>query len=222
MGRAFAALVGRELRLALRQGADLALSLAFFLVAASLFPLGVGPGPETLAGLAPGVVWVLALLAVMLSLDRLFQADHDDGALELLALSAQPLVVLVLAKAVAHWASTGLPLILLAPIIALLLNLPEAGYIPLVAGLALGTPVLSLIGAIGAALVLGARRASLLTALLVLPLYIPVLIFGVSAVDAAMAGLPVRPHLLLLAALLAGALPLAPLAAAAAIRSAFR
>lgn len=222
MGRAFAAMLGRDIRLGFRQAADLALALAFFLVAASLFPLGVGPDPNVLATLAAGVVWVLALLSVMLSLDRLFQSDYEDGALEIMALTPAPLFVLVLAKACAHWLTTGLPLVLLAPVIAVLLNLPEAGYAPLIGGLIIGTPTLSLIGAIGAALVLGARRASLLTALLVLPLYIPVLIFGVTAVDAALAGLPVRPHLLLMGAILAAALPLAPWAASAAIRAAFQ
>ena len=215
-------MLGRDLRMAFRQGSDIMLALAFFVVAATLFPLGVGPDPEVLSTLAAGVVWVLALLAVMLSLDRLFQTDYDDGALELMALSAVPLTLQVLAKTVAHWLTTGVPLLLLAPLIAVLLNLPAEGFGPLMLGLAIGTPTLSLIGSIGAALVLGARRANLLTALLVLPLYIPVLIFGVTAVDAALVGLPIRPHLLLMAAILAAALPLAPVAAAAAIRTSFQ
>ncbi len=215
-------MLGRDLRLAYRQGSDVVLALAFFIIAASLFPLGVGPDPQVLAGLAAGVIWVLALLSVMLSLDRLFQSDYDDGALELMALSPVPMTVLVLAKALAHWLTTGVPLIILAPVIGVLLNMPSDGYLPMIVGLAIGTPTLSLIGAIGAALVLGARRANLLTALLVLPLYIPVLIFGVTAVDAALAGLPVRPHLLLMAAILVAALPLAPWAAAAAIRTSFQ
>lgn len=222
MGRGFLAMLGRDLRLAYRQGSDVILALAFFLIAASLFPLGVGPDPDVLAGLAAGVIWVLALLSVMLSLDRLFQTDYDDGALELMALSPVPMTVLVLAKSLAHWLTTGVPLLVLAPLIAVMLNMPAEGFLPLIVGLAIGTPTLSLIGAIGAALVLGARRANLLTALLVLPLYIPVLIFGVTAVDAALAGLPVRPHLLLMAAILAAALPLAPWAAAAAIRTSFQ
>jgi len=215
-------MLGRDLRLAYRQGSDVVLALAFFIIAASLFPLGVGPDPQVLAGLAAGVIWVLALLSVMLSLDRLFQSDYDDGALELMALSPVPMTVLVLAKSLAHWLTTGVPLLVLAPVIGVLLNMPADGYLPMIVGLAIGTPTLSLIGAIGAALVLGARRANLLTALLVLPLYIPVLIFGVTAVDAALAGLPVRPHLLLMAAILAAALPLAPWAAAAAIRTSFQ
>jgi len=222
MGRGFLAMLGRDLRLAYRQGSDVVLALAFFIIAASLFPLGVGPDPQVLAGLAAGVIWVLALLSVMLSLDRLFQSDYDDGALELMALSPVPMTVLVLAKSLAHWLTTGVPLLVLAPVIGVLLNMPADGYLPMIVGLAIGTPTLSLIGAIGAALVLGARRANLLTALLVLPLYIPVLIFGVTAVDAALAGLPVRPHLLLMAAILAAALPLAPWAAAAAIRTSFQ
>ncbi len=222
MGRAFLAMLGRDLRMAFRQGSDIMLALAFFVVAATLFPLGVGPDPDVLATLAAGVVWVLALLAVMLSLDRLFQTDYDDGALELMALSAAPLTLLVLSKTVAHWLTTGVPLLLLAPLIAVLLNLPAEGFSPLMLGLAIGTPTLSLIGSIGAALVLGARRANLLTALLVLPLYIPILIFGVTAVDAALVGLPIRPHLLLMGAILAAALPLAPVAAAAAIRTSFQ
>ncbi|MDJ0684351.1 MAG: heme exporter protein CcmB [Alphaproteobacteria bacterium] len=222
MIRAMRAVFMRDLRLVFRQGADLALALAFFLIAASLFPLGVGPSPETLAIVASGVVWVLSLLSVMLSLDRLFQSDYDDGALELMAMTATPMALLVLAKASAHWVTTGLPLTLLAPVIAMMLNLPADGLLALVLGLLLGTPAMSLIGAIGAALVLGARRASLLTALLVLPLYIPVLIFGVSAVDAAVAGLPWRPYMLILAAISMASIPLAPWAAGAAVRSAFQ
>lgn len=222
MKRGFLAMLGRDLRLAYRQGSDVVLALAFFIIAASLFPLGVGPDPKVLAGLAAGVIWVLALLSVMLSLDRLFQTDYDDGALELMALSPVPMTLLVLAKSLSHWLTTGVPLLVLAPVIAVMLNMPAEGFLPLIVGLAVGTPTLSLIGAIGAALVLGARRANLLTALLVLPLYIPVLIFGVTAVDAALAGMPIRPHLLLMAAILAAALPLAPWAAAAAIRTSFQ
>lgn len=217
---AFLAILKRDLLLALRQSTDVALVLAFFLVAAALFPFGVGPGPETLGRIAPGIVWVLALLAVMLSLDRLFQQDWEDGALELLTLTPAPLTVIVLGKATAHWIGTGLPLIAMAPLLGIMLNLNEAAYPILLAGLAIGTPSLSLIGAVGAGLALGARRAGLLVALLVLPLYIPVLIFGVTAVDAAVAGFSVRPHFLYMGAILLAAVPLAPLAAAAAIRNA--
>lgn len=216
----FSVLVGRDLRLALRQIADVTLALAFFLIAAALFPLGVGPEPETLARIAPGVVWVLALLSVLLSLDRLFQQDYDDGNLDLLLLAPVPIWLAVLAKVLAHWLTTGLPVIILAPVIAVMLNLPGEGMAVLIASLLIGTPIMSLIGAVGAALTLGARRAGVLLAVLVLPLYVPVLIFGVSAVDAAVFGLAVRPHLLLLGAILAGALPLATWAASAALRQA--
>jgi heme exporter protein B len=216
----FLLLVGRDLRLALRQGSDAALVLGFFLLAVVLFPFGVGPEPALLARIAAGILWVTALLAALLSLDRLFQADFEDGSLEALALAPLPLEFLVLAKCLAHWLSTGLPLVLMAPLLALLLQLDGAGYAPLIFTMALGTPTLSLIGAIGAALALGARRAGVLLSLLVLPLYIPVLIFGVAAVDQAVAGLAIRPHLLIMAALLIAALPLAPWAAAAALRPA--
>lgn len=218
--RAFFSVIQRDIRLALRQGADLAMVLAFFVIAASLFPLGVGPDPAVLGRIAAGVVWVLALLSVMLSLDRLFHNDYQDGALELLALGPQPLFLVVLAKVIAYWLTTGLPLLVLAPVIAVMLNLDTSAFPALLGGLALGTPTLALVGAAGAALSLGARRAGLLIALLVLPLYIPVLIFGVSAVDAAMNGFPIRPHLLIMAAMVTAALPLAPWAASAAIRHA--
>lgn len=216
--RVFRAVLIRDLLLAIRQSADLALVLGFFVIAASLFPFGVGPSPDVLARIAPGVIWVLALLSVMLSLDRLFQQDLNDGSLEQMALSPTPLTIVVLAKALAHWLTTGLPLIAIAPLIGVLLNLPTEGYPVLLAGLAIGTPSLSLIGAVGAALSLGARRAGLLIALLVLPLYIPILIFGVTAVDAVLTSVSPQPHFLYLGAILAAAIPLAPLAAAAAVR----
>jgi heme exporter protein B len=182
--------------------------------------LGVGPEPELLSRIAPGILWVTALLAALLSLERLFQADYEDGSLEALSLMPLPLEAQVLAKCLAHWLVTGLPLALAAPVLGLLLQLDAAGYPVLVLGLLLGTPSLSLIGAVGAALSLGARRGGVLLSLLVLPLYIPVLIFGVLAVEQTVAGLAARPHLLLLGALLAAALPLAPVAAAAALRQA--
>jgi heme exporter protein B len=216
----FLALIARDLRLARRQGADVAMTLAFFVVVVALFPLGLGPTPALLARIAGGVLWVTALLAAMLSFDRLFQQDADDGGLDLLALSGMPLVLVALAKAVAHWLTTGLPTVLLAPLLALTLDLPAAAYPALVTGLLLGTPTVSLLGTVGAALVVGARRAGVLVALIVLPLTIPVLIFGVAAVEAGGAGLPIQPHLTLLAALLAAAIPLAPLAAGAALRQA--
>jgi heme exporter protein B len=196
------------------------MTLAFFVVVVALFPLGLGPTPALLARIAGGVLWVTALLAAMLSFDRLFQQDAEDGGLDLLALSGMPMALVALAKAVAHWLTTGLPTVLLAPLLALTLDLPAAAYPALIGGLLLGTPTVSLLGTVGAALVVGARRAGVLVALIVLPLTIPVLIFGVAAVEAGGAGLPVRPHLLLLAALLAATLPLAPLAAGAALRQA--
>jgi heme exporter protein B len=217
---AFRRLVQRDLRLALRQGGDAAMVVAFFVLTVVLFPLGVGPEPELLSRIAPGILWVTALLAALLSLERLFQADYEDGSLEALSLMPLPLEAQVLAKCLAHWLVTGLPLALAAPVLGLLLQLDAAGYPVLVLGLLLGTPTLSLIGAVGAALSLGARRGGVLLSLLVLPLYIPVLIFGVLAVEQTVAGLAARPHLLLLGALLAAALPLAPVAAAAALRQA--
>lgn len=216
----FGALLRRDLRLALRQGSDTATVLAFFVIAVSLFPFGVGAERETLAAIAAGILWVAALLAALLSLDRLFQADYEDGTLDyLLAAPAAP-TLMVMAKALAHWLTTGLPLVILSPLLALLLNLPSQAYPALIAGLALGTPILTLVGAIGAALVLGARRGGVLLSLLILPLYIPVLIFGVGAVEAAATGQGFRVHLLLLGAMLLGALALAPFVAAVALRQA--
>jgi len=217
---AFAELCRRDLRLALRQGADAAMVIAFFVLTVVLFPFGVGPEPNILARIGPGVLWVTALLAAMLSLDRLFQSDLDDGSLEQLVLTPEPLSTMVLAKCLAHWLTTGLPLTLVAPMLALLLNMDGEGMLVLIGSLLLGTPVLSLLGAVGAALALGARRVGALVALLVLPLTIPVLIFGVAAVDAALADLSPRPHLLLLGALLLAALALCPWATAAALRQA--
>ena len=217
---AFRRLILRDLRLAFRQGGDAAMVVGFFVLTVILFPFGVGPEPELLARIAAGIVWVTALLAALLSLERLFQADWEDGSLEAQALKPLPLEAQVLAKCLAHWLVTGLPLSLVAPLLALLLHLEPAGYPVLVLSLLLGTPSLSLIGAVGAALSLGARRGGVLLSLLVLPLYIPVLIFGVAAIEARFGGFAARPHLLLLGALLAGALPLAPLAAAAALRQA--
>jgi heme exporter protein B len=216
----FRRLVQRDLRLALRQGGDAAMVVAFFVLTVVLFPFGVGPEPQLLGRIAPGILWVTALLAALLSLERLFQADYEDGSLEALSLMPLPLEAQVLAKCLAHWLVTGLPLSLTAPVLGLLLQLDVPGYPVLVLSLLLGTPTLSLIGAVGAALSLGARRGGVLLSLLVLPLYIPVLIFGVLAVEQAIAGLGARPHLLLLGALLAAALPLAPVAAAAALRQA--
>jgi heme exporter protein B len=217
---AFLRIVGRDLRLALRQRSDASMVVLFFVLTTALFPFGIGPEPNLLARMAPGVIWVTALLAVLLSLERLFLADYEDGGLELLALSRTPLELTVLAKVAAHWLTTGLPLIAAAPVIALLYNMDVAGLPMLMLAMLLGSPSLSLIGAIGAALTLGTRRGGVLIPLLVLPLNVPILIFGVSAIDAAMAGLSARPHLLFLGALLLVSLLVAPLAGAAALRQA--
>lgn len=217
---ALAALFRRELALSLRQGGELGLTLGFFVLAVVLFPLGVGPEAEVLRRIGAGIIWVAALLAAVLSLDRLFAGDHADGSLDLLALSALPLELSALAKAAAHWVTTGLPLVVLSPFLAALFDLDTAAIPLLALSLALGTPALSLLGMIAAALTLGARRPGVLTSLLVLPLYLPVMIFGTGAVEAGIAGTGARPHLLLLAALSLAALPLAPLATAAALRQA--
>lgn len=216
----FLRLIGRDLRLALRQGSDATIAVMFFVLCVVLFPFGVGPEPNILARIAAGVIWVAALLSSLLSLERLFLNDYEDGSLELLSLTTVPMEVVVLAKTLAHWLVTGVPLLIAAPLLAVLLNMDAAGFGILELTLLIGTPILSLIGSIGAALTLGARRGGVLLSLLILPLYIPVLIFGAGAIDAALNGLPPRPHLLLLASLLAGALPLAPWAGAAALRQA--
>lgn len=215
---AFTAVLMRDLTLAFRQGSAVTLSVMFFVLTVTLFPLGVGPEPAILARIGAGVLWVAALLSAMLSLDRLFQADHEDGSLDLLALGPLPLELTVLAKIVAHWVTGGLPLVVVSPLLALMLDLPAAAIPALLAAMLLGTPVLSLIGAIGAALTVGIRRGGVLQSLLVLPLYIPVLIFGVGAVEAAVGDFGIRPHLLVLGALFFGALVLGPIAAAAALR----
>jgi heme exporter protein B len=208
--------VYRDLLLALRRRADIANSLLFFVIVVSLFPFGVGPEVNLLRAVGPGVLWVAALLASMLALSRMFAADFADGTLEQMLLAPAPLTVVVLGKVLAHWLLTGLPLVALSPVLALQFGMPADTIGVLVATLALGTPVLSLIGAIGAALTLGVRGAGVLTALLVLPLYIPVLILGAGAVDAAAGGLDVSAHLSLLGALLlfASACALWPIGAA--------
>lgn len=216
----FLRLISRDLRLALRQGSDATIAVMFFVLTVVLFPFGVGPEPGILARIAPGVIWVGALLAALLSLERLFQNDYEDGSLELLALSGLPLELVVLAKTLAHWLMTGLPLLAAAPLLAVLLGMPADGFMTLILSLAIGTPTLSLVGSIGAALTLGARRGGVLMSLLILPLYIPVLIFGAGAIDSALGGLGARPQLLILAALLAASLPLAPVAGAAALKQA--
>ena len=216
----FTLIVARDLRLALRRGADSTMVVAFFVLTVVLFPLGVGPDTAILARIGPGAIWVTALLASRLSLERLFQADFEAGNLDLLVLGSLPLEAVVLAKSLAHWLTTGMLLIVAAPVLALLLNMSAEGFGALVLAMLLGTPSLTLIGAVGAALTVGARRGGALLSLLVLPLYVPVLIFGVGAVDAAILGMAMRPHFLILGALLAGTLVLAPLAGAAALRQA--
>ncbi|MFM2128933.1 MAG: heme exporter protein CcmB [Pseudomonadota bacterium] len=216
------AIACNDLRLAWRRGADTLTVVGFFVLAALLFGFGLGGDPALLARAASGLIWVTALLAAMLALDRLFAADFEDGSLDGLMMTDMPLELVVLAKAAAHWVTTGLPLILAAPALGLMLNLPAAAFGPLVLALALGTPTLTLIGAVGAALTLGARRGGVLISLLVLPLYIPVLIFGVAAVDAALSGMNADARLMALAGFLLAALALTPFAAAAALRQAIR
>ena len=214
----FLRLIGRELTLAVRGGIGTLMAVVFFVIAVTLFPLGVGPELGLLSRIAPGAVWVAALLAALLSLDRLFVADHEDGSLEQLMLGTLPLEFVVLAKTMAHWLTTGLPLAIAAPVLALLLNMSTDGLVILIVSLLLGTPILSLIGAVGTALTVSLRRGGALIALLVLPLYVPVLIFGVGAVEGAVLDVGVRANLSILAGGLVGALVLAPLAAAAALR----
>lgn len=212
------ALLRRDLRIAWRRGAETLLGVLFFVVALTLFPLGVGPAPEVLERIGAGTIWVLALLAVLLGLDRLWQADHEDGSLELLVLSPVPLELLVLTKCAAHWLTSGLLLVLASPFLALLMALPPDALWVLPATLLVGTPTLTFVGSIGAALLVGSRRGSTLTALLVLPLYIPILIFGVSAVEGWLMGLGGGTQLLILAAMLLVAAAFAPFATAAALR----
>ena len=217
---ALVALLVRELRLSLRHSADTLASLAFFLLTASLFPLAIGPEPATLGRIAPGIIWVCALLAALLPLERLFGADFEDGTLDQMLLSGQPPVALAAVKALSHWLVTGLPLCLAAAPIALMLRLPAAALPTLLLGLLPGTAILSLLGTMGAALVLGARRGGVVLPLLVLPLAAPALIFAVAATDAAASLMDPAPSLLLLCALLALAVPLCPLATGAALRGA--
>lgn len=215
---AFVATLRRDLLLAFRRRSDFFNPLFFFLIVCSLFPLGVGPDPKQLAILAPGILWVVALLACLLSSDTLFRSDYDDGSLELMLLSPVSLYVQVLAKTVAHWLLTGFPLTLLSPLLALLLQMPTTGMGALLLAMALGTASLSIIGAIGAGLTVGLRKGGLLLSLIILPLYIPVLIFGVGTVKAAVDGFDYLGPLAVLGAFLALAITLAPLAIAASVR----
>jgi len=218
--RPFFALIGRELRLAFRQGADAVTALLFFVLAVVMFPLGIGPELQILAWIATGLLWVTALLAALLSLERLYLADYEDGSLDQLSLAPLPLELVALAKIVAHWLTTGLPLLIVAPVLATFLGMGEHGLPMLVASLALGTPTLSLIGSVCAALTLGARRGGVLLPVLVLPLYIPVLVFGTAAVSATLDGMDPSASLMILGGLLLGSLVLAPWATAASLRQA--
>ena len=212
------AVISRDLRLAMRRQADIVAAMFFFIIVVSLFPLGVGPEPDQLRKLAPGVLWVAALLATMLSLPRLFADDHRDGSLEQLALAPQPLGLIVIGKIVAHWLVAGLPLVVLAPVLGIQFDLAGDALAVLTLSLLIGTPALSGIGAIGAALTLGVRGGGVLLSLLVLPLYIPALIFGAGAVDATVTGLGAQAHLSLLGALALGGVFFAPWPTAAALR----
>ncbi len=211
-------IVRRDVTIALRRRTDVFTTLIFFVIVVSLFPLGIGPELDTLRLIAPGVVWVGALLASMLALEQLFLGDHRDGTLEQMLLAPQPLAVLVVGKVVAHWLITGLPLVIMAPVLGLQYDLSAEALTVMVWSLLLGTPTLSLLGAIGAALTLGLRSGGVLVALLVLPLYIPVLIFGAGAVEATTSGLGGGPHLSMLGAILLVAILATPLATAAALR----
>jgi heme exporter protein B len=211
-------LLRRDLTLAFRQRAEMINPLLFFVLVTAMFPLGIGADPELLRSIGPGIIWVAALLAAMLSLDSVFRSDFQDGSLEHFLLSAHPLSILVLAKTIAHWLITGLPLLIVSPLLGVLLDLSADAVWTLLITLALGTPVLSMVGAIGVALTVGLRRGGMILSLLVLPLYVPVLIFAANAVETASAGLPITAHLSLLTALLALACSLSPVATAAALR----
>jgi heme exporter protein B len=216
--RASTLLLKRDLTLAMRHRAEMINPLLFFVLVTSLFPLGIGADPKLLQAVGPGVIWVAALLAALLSLDGIFRSDFEDGTLEQYLLSSHPVSLLVLGKVFAHWLITGLPLLLISPLLGVFLGLPADGIKILFITLLLGTPVLSLIGAVGVALTVGLRKGGMILSLLVLPLYVPLLIFASSAVDTAAAGLSVTAHLSLIAALLVLALSLSPFATAAALR----
>ncbi len=218
MLKALLCVIRRDLLLAFRRRSDVLTTLFFFIIVASLFPLGVGPEQALLRTMAPGILWVSALLASMLALGRLFALDYADGTLEQMVLSSEPLTVIVIGKVIAHWLVSGFPLVLLAPVLAVQFDLRVESVGVLFVSLLLGTPVLSLVGSIGAALTLGVRGGGVLVSLLVLPLYIPVLIFGAGAVGAEASGVGATAHLLLLGGALAGAAALTPWATAAGLR----
>ena len=212
------AIIRRDLSLVMRQGSDAFVVLIFFIVTVTLFPLGVSPDALILQNLASGIVWVGALLAAMLSLDRLFQTDYDDGSLELLVLSPYPLEIVVLCKCFVHWLTTGLPIMVISPVLALMLNIKTGAFLYLVTSMALGTPIISLLGAVGAALVLGSRRSGVLIALLIIPLTIPILLFGVGAIQAATEGYSASSPLMFLGALLLFSIALCPWVIASSLR----
>jgi len=222
---AFLSLVRRDVRLATRVGGGGGMAVFFFLIVLSIVPFGIGPDLNLLTRIAPGMLWVALLLSALLTLDRLFQADQEDGTLDLLILAPQPLELTVLAKAVSHWLTTGLPLVIAAPALGLMLNLPLEGMLPLMGAMLVGSPALSLLGAVGAALSVGVRRGGLLISLLVLPFYVPVLIFGVSASRAALVAVPGDlggQSLLLLGAVSLASLVVGPVGGAAALRMAVK
>ena len=214
----FSIVLKRDLQVAVRNKGDVFNPLVFFVIVITLFPLGIGSESAILSRIAPGVIWVAALLSALLSLERLFKNDYNDGSLEQMLLSPQPLFIMVFAKVLAHWLLTGVPVILIAPLLALLLHMEDAAYGALLATLLLGTPVLSLVGAIGVALTVGIKKGGILLSLLILPLYIPVLIFSTGAIEAAALNMPYSGHLAIIAALLIGALSLTPFAIGAALR----
>ncbi len=216
---AFWTLLKRDLLLAMREGSAVGTALGFYLIVVALLPLGLGPDLNLLSRIAPGILWIALLLAALLSLGRLFEADDEDGSLEVMALGEMPLEIVAVAKALAHWLSTGIPLVLAAPVLAILLNLDINAYGVLVLSLLIGTPAISFLGLIGAALTLRAKKGGLLLALLVLPLYVPTLIFGISAINAALSGFGgFYASLMILGAISMGAVVLGPIASAAALR----
>ncbi|MEQ8265998.1 MAG: heme exporter protein CcmB [Parvibaculum sp.] len=225
MMRSFSALLARDLRLAMRLGGGGGMAIFFFLVVVAIVPLGIGPERTLLSLVAPGMLWVALLLAALLTLDRLFQADYEDGSLDLLSTGPLPLELVAVAKGISHWLTTGLPLVVAAPVLGLLLNLPSAAFPHLMLAMLVGTPALSFLGLIGSALTVGVRRGGLLASLLVLPFYVPVLIFGVGAAEAASAGFEGKAgdqSLLFLGAIALGSLVLGPVGAAAALRANLR
>ena len=219
MTRPFLELLGRDVRLALREGGAIGTAMGFYLMVVAILPLGLGPDLNLLTRIAPGVLWIALMLSALLSSDRIFHADHEDGTLEAISLGPLPLELVAVAKAIAHWITTALPLALLAPLLGLMLNLEASAYLPLAGTMLVGTPAISFIGSIGAALTLGLRRGGLLLSLLVLPLFIPVLVFGVSTISAIVSGPGgYLSPLLILAAFSVASVVLAPIATAAALR----